>query len=490
VKEKTTNSERILGSAGLQIFTELPLFNNLTSRTLEKSAARLLPPHTLMERAGLELARFAVALAPHAHVIWTPCGPGNNGGDGFEAAVHLQRWGKCPVITTGTHLASFSGDAAIARQKAMEAGVAFATHPPEQYDLCIDALFGIGANREMGAQLAHVIARINSQTAPVIAVDVPSGLNSETGATYGSAAFVRANYTLTFLTLKPGLFTANGRDASGEIWFNSLDVTEPDDPCAQLNRRPRKATRAHDTHKGSYGDVGVVGGEAGMTGAAMLASRAALRYGAGRVYVMLLDAAHPRFDAHQPELMYRTTGKLNYESLTVVAGCGGGTSIQTHLDSIVNLSNRLVLDADALNAIAGTPSLQNALRRRSAHTTVLTPHPLEAARLLGITPSDVQANRIEVAQTIANRLACTVALKGSGTVIAAPRQIPRVNATGNARLATAGTGDVLAGMIGALVASGGNVFDATCDAVFLHGQIADSWTASSNLTAQSLVESL
>jgi hydroxyethylthiazole kinase-like uncharacterized protein yjeF len=292
------------------------------------------------------------------------------------------------------------------------------------------------------------------------------------------------------LTLKPGIFTTDGRDACGEIWFNSLGIDEPEGMCAKLNPEPLQVIRAHNTHKGSFGDVSIVGGSKGMAGAALLAALAALHGGAGRVYLTLLDTAIARLDTNQPEIMFRNIGELAYESMAIVAGCGGGTTIVEHLNEILDRSIRLVLDADALNAIAGDVLLQRKLAARKLLTTVLTPHPREAARLMSMQTAEVQANRLDVAQAIADRFACTVVLKGSGTVIAAPDKIPRVNPTGNARLATAGTGDVLAGLIGARLNSGLTAFQCACESVFLHGKVADNWNKSIPMTAHDLANNL
>lgn len=441
-----------------------------------------------MQRAGLAIAQLAMAVAPHARSIWIPCGPRNNGGDGYEAARHLKLWGKSPVVTCLGGTGHLSSDAEATRQAASQAGVEFVGTLPDQYDLCIDALFGIGQLRPFDAQCTSWINRINSGIAPVIAIDIPSGLDADTGA--GQALHVKAQYTLSLLTLKPGLFTADGREACGEIWFNDLNMPEPAGACALLNGTPRATIRAHNTHKGNYGDVGIVGGSHGMTGAALLAARTALHGGAGRVYVALLDSNAMPLDIIQPELMFRSPSELDYESMVVVAGCGGGNAIHALLPSLLARSDRLVLDADALNAIAMDATLQNQLTSRSARTTVLTPHPLEAARLMKLHVADVQANRLCVAQGMADRFACTVVLKGSGTVIAAPDMLPRINPTGNARLATAGTGDVLAGLIGAHLAMGRDVFHGPCESVYMHGAAADSWRSMTAMTAKNLAQAV
>jgi hydroxyethylthiazole kinase-like uncharacterized protein yjeF len=178
-----------------------------------------------MQRAGLAVARLAIAVAPHAHVIWIACGPGNNGGDGYEAARHLKLWGKCPVVTADYKAGHLPADAAKSRQGAIEADVMFAAEAPDQYDLCIDAMFGIGNIRGLDARYTAWIDKINSGTRPVLAVDIPSGLDADSGTQ--TVESVHADYTLSLLTLKPGFFTADGRDACGEIWFNNLGVVEP-----------------------------------------------------------------------------------------------------------------------------------------------------------------------------------------------------------------------------------------------------------------------
>lgn len=441
-----------------------------------------------MQRAGLAVAQLAMSVAPHARVIWIACGPGNNGGDGFETARYLQQWGKTPVVTSQGSATDLPADAQTARLGALQAGVVFADTVPQSYDLCIDAVLGIGRIRPLDGRYLDWVAQMNTGAAPVIAVDVPSGLDADTGA--GSSVYVKAHYTLSLLTLKPGLFTADGREACGEIWFNSLGVAPSLAPNAMLSGTPVFVARAHNTHKGSYGDVAIIGGGPGMTGAAVLAARAALRGGAGRVYVGMLDITTLGLDACQPELMFRQPSELPLESMTVVAGCGGGDSIRTHLPDILSRSERLVLDADALNAIAQDASLQNRLTARGSDTTVLTPHPLEAARLLQRDTRGIQSDRLAAAQSLANRFTCTVVLKGSGTVISAPGDVPHINPTGNARLASAGTGDVLAGLIAARWATEDSATFAACAAVYRHGHIADTWPANAAFTAQDLIQAL
>lgn len=500
----------------------LPLHDVAATRRIERAAASALPPHTLMQRAGLACARLALALAPHARRVWVAAGPGNNGGDGLEAAVHLQAWGLSPVVTWLGTPDTTPDDARAAWRRAVQAGVAFAEQPPTDLgpqDLVIDALLGIGAARPPAGRMDEWLHCARTGAAPVLAVDVPTGLDADSGwqdtsnapdpiaamaypstftAQFSSQDPVPARHTLSLLTLKPGLFTAHGRDACGTIWFDDLGVpatlADAEPPSAWLNAAPYDAPRPHTSHKGNFGDVAIVGGEGlaargmGMTGAALLAASAALHGGAGRVLVSLLDDGEITHLPTQPELMLRRFKRLDLDALTVVCGCGGGDAVSSVLPAVLHAAPRLVLDADALNVIAADTALQAALRQRAAagQTTVLTPHPLEAARLLGTTSAQVQQDRLHAASRLAQRFACTVVLKGSGSVIATPGQAPVINPTGDARLATAGTGDVLAGLIGAHLAAGQGAPQAAADAVYRHGWVAVHWSADSRLTAGAL----
>jgi hydroxyethylthiazole kinase-like uncharacterized protein yjeF len=462
-----------------------PLFGIALSRLLEQSAASSLPPHTLMQRAGLAVARLGLALAPHARTIWIACGPGNNGGDGFEAAMHLRQWGKHPVVTWLGDEARAPADALASLQRARQAGVPFAGEAPAHWDLAIDALLGLGSARPLEGAMADWAAAMSAAAAPVLAVDLPSGLDANTGAGHA----VRATHTLSLLSLKPGLFTAMGRDASGQVWFDDLGVSDPaQEPGAWLAGPPASSVRLHASHKGSYGDVAVIGGAAGMTGAALLAASAALHAGAGRVFAALLDGGTLSVDTSQPELMFRPWDSLDLGHMAVACGCGGGDAIRAVLPKVLSTAGTLVLDADALNAIAADTQLQTLLQARSRRQrpAVLTPHPLEAARLLGCDAAQVQRDRLLASRDLAQRFGCVVVLKGSGSVIAEAGSAPTINPTGNARLASAGTGDVLAGMIAARLAAGASAFEAAAGAVYAHGLAADEWPAGMPLTASAL----
>ena len=495
-----------------------PVHGIASTRSMEQLAQALLPPHALMQRAGLAIAKLAMALAPHARAGWVACGPGNNGGDGLEAAAHLQAWGWDVTVTHLPPTHRLPTDAAAALQRAQQAGVRFSPHAPPALglqDLAIDALLGIGARPiDPASPLADCLAALARCAAPVLAVDVPSGLNADNGqfailsgadsqgSTKAQARF-HAKNTLTLLTLKPGLLMGEGRDASGTLWFNDLGVAANLHPAdAQLAVPAPRVVHPHAAHKGTRGDVAVLGGAPGMAGAALLAATAALHAGAGRVFVALLDTQgpthRPEVNPQQPELMFRSPDALDWQRSTLVCGCGGGEAVRALLPRALATPAALVLDADALNAVATDTALRQLLVARGARqrTTVLTPHPLEAARLLGCSTTEVQGDRLAAAQTLAVELNCVVVLKGSGTVVAAPGQVPLLNPTGNGRLGTAGTGDVLAGWLGArlaqagLIASAAQVQQYAAEVVFHHGQLADRWPSDPTLTAQALARAI
>lgn len=467
----------------------LALHAHAASRLVEQAALETHPPHTLMQRAGLAVARLALAVAPRARSAWVACGPGNNGGDGLEAAIHLREAGWQVSVSHAHDPQRMPQDARHALARAREAGVRIdaAPAPAGPCDLAIDALLGLGSARAPEGWIASGVRALNSLEVPVLAVDLPSGLDAEHGRLLGHEA-VLARHTLSLLTLKAGLFTGAGRDHAGTVWLDTLGVQADEPPAAWLVGRSAvqslRPGRQHAQHKGSFGDVLVVGGAHGMTGAAWLAGTAALSAGAGRVYVDLLEGgehAPPRL-----ELMYRPGMARDdvpmLQRSTVVCGCGGGQAVLALLPQVLAYSTRLVLDADALNCMAASPGLMQALAQRvdGGCATVLTPHPLEAARLLGCSAADVQADRLAAAQALADKARCAVLLKGSGSVCSAPGHPPLINPTGNALLASAGTGDVLAGWCGGLWAQQAKVEDATAQAqsvaaatAWWHGLAAD-----------------
>jgi len=466
-----------------------PLHSLAATRALEADAAAALPAHTLMRRAGLATARLCMAVAPHARRVLVFAGPGNNGGDGFEAAMHLSAMRPVTVVFHGEPNA-LPGDAADAFARAREAGVEIvrgdgsAGARIDGTDLVVDALLGVGLNREPAPSLAAAIDAMNAGPAPVLAVDVPSGLRADDGTLAGSSA-VRARWTLSLLTLKPGLFTAAGRDHVGEVWFDALDVHPREAPAAELltsaGLAPSWPRRLHAQHKGSFGDVVVLGGSHGMTGAAWLAARSASVAGAGRVYLAALEG-EANLDPVHPELMHREAAQMLEDramlaASTLVCGCGGGDAIRAVMPAAISRAGRLLIDADGVNALARDPSLRRLLQQRGAagRGTILTPHPLEAARLLGTSAQQVQAQRLASAESLAAEFRAVVVLKGSGTVVAGAGGPCAINATGNASLATAGTGDVLAGWIAGLWSQGLSILDAARLGVCAHGAAADEW---------------
>ncbi|MET0332889.1 MAG: NAD(P)H-hydrate dehydratase [Rhizobacter sp.] len=438
-----------------------------------------------MRRAGAAIASLARALHPHARRAWIACGTGNNGGDGLDAAIRLLAAGLDVEVTLVGDANRLPRDAADALLRARAAGVRIASGsgPNAPPDVGIDALLGLGRTRAPDGRLAESIAHLNALPCPVLAIDVPSGLNADTGQAHGDIC-VTADHTLTLLTLKPGLFTGAGRDRAGEVWFDDLGMksSPAQDHDAWLTGAAALHTqRDHAHHKGSFGDVAVVGGAHGMVGAALLAARAAHAAGAGRVCVDVLDDQPYTFDSARPELMlrhgwWRSVAIDAAAKITAVAGCGGGTDIAEALPRLLSTAGRLVLDADALNALANDIALVTLLaaRRQRQRETVLTPHPLEAARLLRTTTANVQSDRVASARELAQRLGGVVVLKGSGSIVASPEGAVWINGTGSAALASAGTGDVLAGWIaGAWSASGASALAATRHATWLHGLAAE-----------------
>ncbi len=460
------------------------LLNVAQLRALEARAASALPTGTLMQRAGRSAAAWIHAQhGRQALRVLVICGPGNNGGDGYVCAVELERLG---------HRVSCVALAPPRARDALAAVQGWSTShgpPPVQLedtevDLVIDALFGIGLQRPLDgafAQAAQWMRAARDRGTTVVALDVPSGLNADTGSWVGDVAGVQADATLTFLAAKPGLYTGDGADACGTVVLDTLDVQEawpadgelssPAAFAALRSRRPR------NSHKGSFGNVAIVGGNTGMVGAALLAARAALRLGAGRVYVDCIGAPELRVDPVQPELMFRTglDAALLRAMQAIVVGCGLGmdAAARAAVEAALLAECAVVVDADALNVIAATAALNRVARRPAAAARVFTPHPLEAARLLETTAAEVQRDRIGAARQLAQRYTAWTVLKGAGSVIASPTGRYWINATGTPALATAGTGDVLAGMLGAFLAQGLAVQDAVLGAVWLHGRAAD-----------------
>ena len=455
-------------------------------RAIERGVASLPAPPALMEHAGLAAAELARELLHDQSSVLILAGPGNNGGDALVAARHLKSWWfKVDVVFTGSP-DKLPPDAARALQAWLDAGGTLLEDIPQQsmWGLAIDGLFGIGLARELDERHLRLVKQLNRAELPVLALDIPSGLDSDTGQRLGAA--VRATHTLTFIALKPGLFTAYGPDYAGEVHLDTLDIdpTLFATPKGALLQRRQVASalkpRPRNSHKGMLGSVGIIGGAASMCGAALLAGRAALSLGSGRVYVGLLAPDAPAVDVLQPELMLRTPEQLfEVDGLScLVVGPGLGQSAQALqlLRRALETELPLILDADALNLIGANPDLVPLLRSRKAGT-IATPHPAEAARLLGCSTHDVQQDRVGSALVLATRFNSLLVLKGAGSICAAPDETWHINPTGNAGLSSAGMGDVLSGMLGALLAQRLGLTEAMLLAVYLHGAAADELVA-------------
>lgn len=454
-------------------------------RAIEVQAA----DQPLMERAGLAAAAVARdMLADRRARVLVLAGPGNNGGDAFVVARHLASW-FFDVVVCARDAARMLPDAAAARAAWQQCGGAIAKdwRGDRDFGLIVDGLFGIGLTRAIDQVQARWIGAANDSGIPILALDVPSGLDAETGI--AQTPTMRARSTATFIALKPGLLTLDGPDHCGAISVHRLGVTDSAIPATAgtlhdwatlrttLPDALRRARR--NVHKGTYGTLGVVGGSDGMVGASLLAARAALHLGAGKVLVGLAASNRPAVDWQQPELMLRDAAEVlerTLDALVIGPGLGTGESAQRLLDRALRLATPLVIDADALTLIAAEAALAAAVATRIA-PTVITPHPAEAARLAGVQTRDIQANRIEAALALARRLNAAIVLKGTGSVLAYPGGNWEINSSGNAGLASGGTGDVLAGMVGALLAQGIAVDDALPLAVCVHGAAADALVA-------------
>ncbi len=453
-------------------------------RAIEASAYSDLPPGTLMQRAGAAAATFAMQLLGERRdrPVLVLAGPGNNGGDALELAANLADAGIDALVLHLPGQGDASEASATAHERARDGTVGFIDMLPPDGDwgLVVDGLFGIGLTRPIGDEYREAIAALDGVRCPILALDVPSGLDADTGAVIGPDGIaVRATHTITFLGDKPGLHTADGRDHAGLVHVDMLGVGTEYQPRSQARLGTDDvfahllAPRRHNTHKGSFGDVAIVGGAHGMAGAPVLAARGALLTGAGRVFVAMLDPG-PAYDSIQPELMFRPADDLDFDRRTVVIGpgMGGSASAMRLLAKALDSDSPLVIDADAITLVGASPDLLARVAARSA-PTILTPHPLEAARLLGIDAGAIQADRLQAARDIAVRANATVILKGSGSVIAQPDGELVINPSGNAGLATAGSGDVLAGICGTLLAQGWPAWEAASGAAWIHGAAAD-----------------
>jgi len=454
------------------------LYDVAALRALEQRATQALgDDYVLMQRAGAAAWRDLLAHWPAAQRIVVVCGPGNNGGDGYLLAGHAARSGRTvQVVRLG------GPRTAVARQaeaECVESGCAideFAGTLPAG-DMLVDALFGIGLTRAPDGAAAALIDAMNAFDGDVFAIDVPSGVDADSGNVPGVA--VRATRTLQMLAAHRGLATGAALDHVGTLAIATLDASrdgsapaaerlQGEDLARWLRPRPR------NSHKGLYGHVLCVGGDHGSGGAIALCAEAALRTGAGLVSVATrADHVAPLL-ARRPELMPRAiedvgdfdTATQRATLLALGPGLGQNDWGRELLGRALHADLPMVLDADALNLIAEHPRTLRA-------DTVLTPHPGEAARLLGIDTRALQSDRFTAAQRLVERFGCVIVLKGAGTIVAAPDSTPRVIAAGNAGMASGGMGDLLTGVIAALRAQGFDPFEAASAGALLHGAAGD-----------------
>jgi hydroxyethylthiazole kinase-like uncharacterized protein yjeF len=453
-------------------------------RAVEAAALAGSPQPSLMERAGDAAARCALDMLGSAQRVLVLAGPGNNGGDALVAARRLREaWLHVTVVLLGD-AARLPADAAAALAAWCAAGGVVTNALPAAGlapDLVVDGLLGIGAARPLAGPLALAVDWINQAGCPVLSLDVPSGLDADSGAVHGAA--VRATRTLTFIALKPGLLTQEGPDQAGVVEVADLGLGDAVAAAAHgglISEHVLRAVlprRQRSSHKGSHGSVGILGGAPGMAGALLLAARAALLAGSGRVHAGFVDGAAPSLDPLQPELMLCSAAQVlsmkgRLDVLVCGPGLGGGEAARACVRGALAFPCPLLLDADALNLVAAEPALGAAVAQRGAPTWV-TPHPGEAARLLDTTTAAIAGDRVGAALAIAARLRATTLLKGAGSIVAEPGGRWLVNASGNPGLASAGTGDVLCGLAAALAAQGADPALVLPAAAHLHGRAAD-----------------
>jgi hydroxyethylthiazole kinase-like uncharacterized protein yjeF len=463
--------------------TGLPLYRSDAVRAIDRAAiAHGIAGFELMRRAAQAAFDLLRQAWPEARGVSVVCGSGNNGGDGYLVACLARDAGLDVAVHAAPPTASSSADARRARAAWSDAGGIVGDLAKAKFDgaeVIVDALFGIGLTRAPDGDAAHIIALMNASRCTILALDVPSGIDADTGATPGNA--VRAARTITFIAAKRGVYTGRARELCGTVTIAPLQVpraqVDAHAPDARLLRAPDLARwlrpRARDAHKGHHGHVLAIGGEHGYGGAIQLCAQAALRSGAGWVsvatradHIALLLAARPEAMSRAVESDEDLLPLLERaDVLAIGPGLGQNDWGRALFARALKSGKSLVLDADALNLLALSPM--------SLHDAILTPHPGEAARLLGCTVADIEADRFAAAHGLAERFAATVVLKGAGSIVAAPGQTPAVIDAGNPGMASAGMGDVLTGAIAALRAQGLDAFDAACAGALLHAAAGD-----------------
>ncbi|MBY5923063.1 NAD(P)H-hydrate dehydratase [Ferrimonas balearica] len=453
----------------------------IRQREPELAAALDIPLYDVMEAAGKAAWECVAEHWPEATRLLVICGRGNNGGDGYVLARLARAAGKQVTLLQAEPERPLSGDAATAQAAFLAEGgqlESLAGNWPE-VDLVVDGLLGTGLSGTLNASMRVVIERINHQTAPVLALDLPSGLSGQSGQALPVA--VEATRTITFVGTKPGLLTGAAPAYVGELSLAPLQLgpeLAKEAPsvikCALDDYLPLLRPRRVDSHKGDHGKVVILGGQAGMAGAVRLAGEAALRSGAGLVAVVSWPENLAQIQAGRPELMtlgvdvvdMEVYAKLGWANAIAVGPGMGQSDWARHLLIGATRSERpLVVDADALNLLARTPEKRD--------NWVLTPHPGEAARLLGQTIESVQDDRFAAVEALQQRYGGVVVLKGAGTLIHDGKQC-YLAPVGNPGLATGGSGDLLSGIIASLLAQGLSPLAAACCGVCVHGEAADA----------------
>lgn len=434
----------------------------------------------LMERAGTVAFDVFRKRWPDAKSLCIVCGTGNNGGDGFVVARLAHEQGLDVEVLVVGDGQKIKGDALAARQRLEGCGVNARVYDNGKLplaDVVIDAVFGTGLKGAVSGDAVHAINAINHHGTPVLALDIPSGLVADTGHVY--AEVVHADVTVSFIGLNQGLLTAHGPDCCGEIIFDDLKIPSAAALKVETTVKLLKVEptvfkkRDKESHKGLFGHVLVVGGDIGMSGAARLACEAGLRAGAGLVslatryaHASIVNSARPEIMSHPAEREHEIEALL--DKATVVAiGPGLGLSewAATLFATVVNSDKPLVVDADALNLLALEPMKRD--------NWILTPHPGEAARLLGLTIEDIQADRFSAVKQLAEKFGGTVILKGCGSLIYSDG-ITYLCDKGNPGMASGGMGDVLTGVVASLLAQGFSQTEAAKLAVYLHASAGDA----------------
>ena len=460
------------------------LYQNQAIRQLEKAAfdQEIVSASALMQRAGLGAFHYLQKTWPLAKKITIICGKGNNAGDGFVIAYEAKKLGLSVEVFTLANHEDFKGVAKQAFDACISADIdikPFTIEAMFSGDVIVDALLGTGLSGDVADDYQVAINAVNESSIPVLAIDVPSGLDANTGAIHGCA--VKAAHTISFIAAKPGLYTCSAKAHVGIVTIDNLDL--PADllssasPSAKLIDETKALSamplRHRDAHKGDFGHVLVIGGDYGMGGAVRMAAEAALRVGAGLVsvatrpeHLSVVNSGRPEVMCHQANNVVELHPLLEKASVIVIGpGLGQEQWALDLLQAVLSIKKPLVLDADALNLLSRAPMKNDCW--------VITPHPGEAARLLDITTTEVQADRYQAASGIVKKYGGVCVLKGSGTIVQAMGEVPAVCQSGNPGMATGGMGDVLSGVIGGLLAQGLPLFEAAKVGVVLHAKAAD-----------------